>query len=150
MGLKDTIDASNRYAEYENDYKNDTNSKQRLDYVFNRSNPGMLEDATTIYNTLARRLESNNIPITGENLDKAFESLHAVFMEKIAKKDSGMSEQERGLREALGNENEPTVNKKSDEDWGGEQMADLKNLLGGMKEGPDKRFEEDDDVGPLW
>lgn len=63
-------------------------------------------------------------------------------------KSASSPEQIQDLEKEMGTEgkeNKPT----EAGDWGGEQMADLKNLLGGMKEGPDSRF-KDDDVGPLW
>ena len=122
MGLRDTIDASERYAKY----KNSDDSKQHIDYLV-WDKPGINEDVRTIYDAILRRLQSNNIPVTSDNLEKGFEALHKAFMEKIAtEKESGISEQERDLREAMGTEDDlPKDPNAERNDWRTDQMKAL-------------------------
>ena len=87
MGLKNTIDAANRYGENQNTlYKvvNDEiesgspEDEKQFDY-FIRSDDS-LDDIETIINTATKSLESNGIKVNGENLGKFFDSLIRIYM----------------------------------------------------------------------
>ena len=69
------------------------------------------------------------------------ENIVRGYVEQFSPKEPSSPEQIQDLEKEMGTEgkgNEPTENS----DWGGEQMADLKNIMSGFKEGPDNRFGE--------
>lgn len=94
----------------------------------------------------------DNLYSTVSNLEPGVSTSDPDAIRQVKElRESSSPEQIQDLEKEMGTEgkeNKPTENS----DWGGEQMTDLKNLLGGMKEGPDNRFKDDDysDVGPLW
>lgn len=85
----------------------------------------------------------NNINGAGTSTSIGNTASTSVSNNKAQKpgKESSSPEQIQDLEKEMGTEgkgNEPTENSN----WGGEQMADLKNIMSGFKEGPDNRFGE--------
>ena len=163
MGLKDLSEGYNESQEGLYTLRNiifklheDTVSLFKLFDIYTNSNNS--NDTTKgIIAGLAKKAEPmygiiDNLYSTVYNLEPGVSTSDPDATRQVKElSESSSPEQIQDLEKEMDTEgkgNKPA----EDKDWGGEQMSDLKNLLGGMKEGPDSRFKDDDysDVGPLW